>query len=221
MSPVPRVPGTRRRRPRRPRHWPPHPLGSGSAVLSRATHGSSLACRPPSALAHDPLRDVCHRGVTKVFPDPRRPRFRGKADGPSGHLGEGLRVPTVASRRRVRRLVVGGAVYGWCFAHRHDRVRGYPGCSSTVTLWRRGGSGHLRLVFRPEHDRVIADGYFDEGAAVRLPDRACLNLYEPGSVRALLEEAVVGGLWPAAGTVEVDGWPLFDAVTPLDPPNRL
>ncbi|MGI5326912.1 hypothetical protein [Actinomadura nitritigenes] len=118
-------------------------------------------------------------------------------------------------------MMVDGAVYGWCFAHRHDRVRGYPGCSSTVTLWRRGGSGRLRLVFRPEHDRVIADGYFDEGAAIRLPDRAYLNLYEPGSVRALLEEAVADGVWPDAGTVEVDGWPLFDAVTPLDLPNVL
>jgi hypothetical protein len=65
--------------------------------------------------------------------------------------------------------------------------------------------------------RVIADGYFDEGAAMRLPDRAYLNLYEPGSVRALLEEAMADGVWPDAGTIEVDGWPLFDAVTPLDP----
>ncbi|MGW0999357.1 hypothetical protein ACWD5V_40045 [Streptomyces sp. NPDC002523] len=124
-------------------------------------------------------------------------------------------------RRRVRRMVVGGIAYGWCFGHRHDRVRGYPGCTSSVTLWRPGSRACLRLVFRPASDRVIADGYFDEGAVVRMPDRECLNLHEPGSVRALLDEALVRGLFPAAGTVEVDGWPLFDAVRPQDPPDPL
>jgi len=116
-------------------------------------------------------------------------------------------------------MVADGTVYGWCFAHRHDRARGYPGCSSTVTLWRHGSRARLRLVFRPGRERVIADGYFDEGAAVRLPDRAYVNLHEPGSVRALLDEALARGLVPATGTVEVDGWPLFDAVTPLRPPD--
>lgn len=70
-----------------------------------------------------------------------------------------------------------GAVYGWCFGHRHDRVRGHPGCGvipgcgSTVPLWRLEGGACLRLVFRPGPDRVVADGNFDEGAAIRLPDR--------------------------------------------------
>jgi hypothetical protein len=72
-------------------------------------------------------------------------------------------------------------------------------------------------LFRPGPNRVIADGYFDEGAAMRLPDREYLNLHEPGSVRALLDEALARDLFPAAGTVEVDGWPLFDAVAPQDP----
>ncbi|EST27933.1 hypothetical protein M878_23945 [Streptomyces roseochromogenus subsp. oscitans DS 12.976] len=113
-------------------------------------------------------------------------------------------------------MVLGGTVYGWCFWHRHDRVRGYPGCSSTVTLWRPGSRARLRLVFRPASDRIIADGCHDEGAAIRLPDREYLNLHEPGSVRALLDEALARGLFPAAGPVEaeVDGWPLFDAVRP-------
>ncbi|MFC7218841.1 hypothetical protein ACFQLX_11765 [Streptomyces polyrhachis] len=117
-------------------------------------------------------------------------------------------------------MVVDGTVYGWCFAHRHDRVRGYPGCSSTVTLWRPGGRARLRLVFQPGPDRVIADGYFDEGAAGRLSDRAYLNLHEPGSVRALLDEALVRGLFPEKETVEVDGWPLFDAVMPASTAGR-
>ncbi|MGW5125384.1 hypothetical protein ACWEQ7_15270 [Streptomyces sp. NPDC004069] len=68
-------------------------------------------------------------------------------------------------------------------------------------------------MFRPGRDWVIVDGYFDEGAAVRLPDREYLNLHEPGSVRALLDEALAREVFPAAGSVEVDGWPLFDAVT--------
>ncbi|MEV4253983.1 hypothetical protein AB0J52_12560 [Spirillospora sp. NPDC049652] len=74
-------------------------------------------------------------------------------------------------------------------------------------------------MFKTEPDRLIADAYFDEGAAMRLPDRAYLNLHEPGTVRALLDEAVAGGLWPSAGTAEVDGWPLFDAVVPLVTPD--
>lgn len=114
-------------------------------------------------------------------------------------------------------MVVDGTAYGWCFGHRHDRVRGYRGCTSTVTLWHLGSRSYLRLVFRPGSERIIADGYFEEGAAARLPDRAYLNLHEPGSVRALLDEALARGLFPPAGSVEVDGWPLFDAVMPQDP----
>ena len=114
-------------------------------------------------------------------------------------------------------MVVGGTVYGWCFGHRHDRVGGYPGCSSTVTPWRDEGRACLRLVFRPASGRAIADGYFDEGAVLRLPDRARLNLHEPGDVRALLDDALVRGLFPATGPAETDGRPLFDAVRPLDP----
>lgn len=126
----------------------------------------------------------------------------------------------MGSRRRVRRLVVDGTVYGWCFGHRH--VRGRPGCGSTVTLWRAGSPARLRLVFRSGPGRAVADGYFDEGAAVRLSDREYLNLHEPGSVRALLDEALARDVFPAAGTAEVDGWPLFDAVTPPQvPPGRL
>ncbi|MFF5404155.1 hypothetical protein ACFY8K_15425 [Streptomyces misionensis] len=123
----------------------------------------------------------------------------------------------MGSRRRVRRLAVRGTVYGWCFGHRHDRVRGYTACSSTLTLWRTGNRACLRLLFRPASDRAIADGYFDEGAVVRLPDREYLNLHEPGSVRALLDEALARGLFPTTGTAEVDGWPLFDAVRPRHP----
>ncbi|GHF78827.1 hypothetical protein GCM10018783_56370 [Streptomyces griseosporeus] len=111
-------------------------------------------------------------------------------------------------------MLVGGTEYAWCFGHRHDRLRGYAGCSTTLTLWRAGDRSCLRLVFRPSPDRAIADGYFDEGAVVRLTDRAYLNLHEPGSVRSLLDEAVARGLLPTSGLVETDGWPLFDAVRP-------
>jgi hypothetical protein len=126
----------------------------------------------------------------------------------------------MGSRRRVRLMVVGGTVYGWCFGHRHDRVRGYPGCSSTVTLWRPGSRGRVRLVFRPGPGRAIADGYFDEGAAVRLSDQEYLNLHEPGSVRALLDVVLAGGLFPAETSVEIDGWPVFDAARPAELPRR-
>ncbi|MEB3964496.1 hypothetical protein OKJ48_30335 [Streptomyces kunmingensis] len=120
----------------------------------------------------------------------------------------------MGSRRRIRRLVVHDRVYGWCFAHRHDRTRGHPGCRSTLTLWRHGSRARLCLVFRPADDRVISDCFFDSGAALRMPDQVYLNLHEPGTVRALLDEALARGLFPAGpGTTEVDAWPLFDAVT--------
>ncbi|WP_329121296.1 hypothetical protein [Streptomyces sp. NBC_01465] len=111
-------------------------------------------------------------------------------------------------------MVVGDMVYGWCFGHRHDRARGYAGCRSTVTLWRPGSKGRLRLVFRPGPDRIVSDSYFEEGAVMRLPDRAYLNLHEPGTVRALLDAALARDPFPAEGSVERDGWPLFDAVVP-------
>lgn len=111
-------------------------------------------------------------------------------------------------------MVVGDSAYGWAFGHRHDRVPGYPGCASVLTLWRIEGGTLLRLVFRPDAERVIADGYFEEGTVLRLPDRACLSLHEPGSVRALLDVAVAQGLFPRTGKVEADGWPLFDVVRP-------
>jgi hypothetical protein len=68
-------------------------------------------------------------------------------------------------------------------------------------------------VFRPGPGRIVSDTYFDEGAALRMPDRAYLNLHEPGTVRALLDEALARGLFPdAPGTTETDAWPFFDAV---------
>ncbi|MFI6872731.1 hypothetical protein ACIBL6_04745 [Streptomyces sp. NPDC050400] len=125
----------------------------------------------------------------------------------------------MVTRRRIRRLVVDGTEYGWSFGHRHNRVLGYPGCASKVTLWRPGSRARLRLVFRPGEGRIIADDYFDRGATVRMPGQVYLNLYEPGTVRALLDEALARGLFPTTErTVEVDAWPLFDAVAPPAPP---
>ncbi|MBC9712410.1 hypothetical protein H9Y04_07475 [Streptomyces sp. TRM66268-LWL] len=126
----------------------------------------------------------------------------------------------MGSSRRVRRLAVDDTTYEWCFAHRHDRGRGYSGCRSIVTVWRPGSRARLRFVFRPGPGRIISDGYFEEGAAVRVPDRAYLNLHEPGTVRALLDEHLAGGPFPGAGSVEVDGWALFDAVAGPPPPVR-
>ena len=47
---------------------------------------------------------------------------------------------------------------------------------------------------------------------IRLPDRAYLNLYEPGTVRRLLDAAASDLALCAGQRVEVDGWPYFDAV---------
>ncbi|MFI6347508.1 hypothetical protein [Streptomyces sp. NPDC050560] len=123
----------------------------------------------------------------------------------------------MGSKRRRRRLVADGTVYGWCFWHRHDRRRGHAGCSSTLTLWRPDSTARLRLVFHRAPGRLIADGYLTEGAAMRLPDGAYLNLHEPKNVRSLLDEALTSGLFPKTGTTETTGWPLFDALLPPPP----
>ena len=114
---------------------------------------------------------------------------------------------------RVRHLVVGDATWLWSVRRRIDRSRDED-CRTTLWLQREGTRARCGIVFRPGPERVIADGYVESGTVVRLSDRAWLNLYEPGVVHRFLRAAAARGLLPdRPGTVEVDGWPLFDAVT--------
>ena len=106
--------------------------------------------------------------------------------------------------RRVRRLVVGDVAWRWTVRQRVE-----PGCL-TLTLFREGTRRRLVLVFRPGPERVVSNTYFDAGALMRLPDRSYLNLFEPGTVRRLLDAAT--GSYLPERDAEVDGWPYFDSV---------
>ncbi|MFF2083320.1 hypothetical protein ACFVVM_06070 [Nocardia sp. NPDC058176] len=114
--------------------------------------------------------------------------------------------------RRLRCLVVDEAKWYWTV---RQRVRPtYAACSTTLTLRPEGVRAGLVLVFRPGPDRIIANTSFDSGALIRLPDRDYLNLYEPATVRRLLDAAT--GHWTGE-PVELDGWPYFDAVVDRSP----
>ncbi|MFF0343549.1 hypothetical protein [Kribbella sp. NPDC004875] len=111
--------------------------------------------------------------------------------------------------RRVRRLVVGEVTWRWTV---RQRVRpGQENCGLTLSLFREGTRDRLVLVFRPGPDRVVSNTYFDAGALIRLPDRGYLNLFEPGTVRRLLD-AATSTLDLSEQVTEVDGWPYFDTI---------
>ncbi|MFJ8675600.1 hypothetical protein [Streptomyces sp. NPDC093589] len=120
--------------------------------------------------------------------------------------------------RRIRRLVVNEAV--WCWAVR-QRVRpDYADCQLTLSLFREVSAQGLRrrltLVFAPGPDRIVSHSRFEAGTVIRLPDRTWLNLYEPGTVRRLLDAAApVLETHPSVQNLEVDGWPYFTEVVDL------
>ena len=156
---------------------------------------------------------------------PARPR-----DGPSGgavvavlrfHPGQGVNVDThtgspaygvlMKNDRRLRRLVVDDITWRWTVRQRVKSA--YEDCRLTLSLYPEGTRRRLALVFRPGSDRIISNCYFDPGALVRLPDRSYLNLYEPGTVRRLLDAAASPlDLFASKDVIEVDGWQYFDAV---------
>jgi len=118
----------------------------------------------------------------------------------------------VRNDRRVRRLVVDGTVWRWTVRQRVRPV--YADCRLALSLFTEepvlGGRRRLSLVFAPTPTGAISNCCFESGTVVRLPDRSHLNLYEPGTVRRLLEAALE--LHPPRGNVDVDGWPCFSAV---------
>ncbi|MGG2465938.1 hypothetical protein ACO0M4_40295 [Streptomyces sp. RGM 3693] len=113
---------------------------------------------------------------------------------------------------RPRRLVVGEQCWLWTVRHRH------PECREVLSLHRAGTRGTLRIVFRPGPGRFVPDGLLHSGAVMD-DRRRVLNLCEPGVVRQLLDAAVARGQLPTTtGVLELDGWPLFDAVVGRDLP---
>lgn len=125
------------------------------------------------------------------------------------------------SDRRLRRLVVDEhTVYLWAFRHRHDRAAGVgaPDCRHVLSLYREGSRVRTAFVFRAGPGHTISEGSWDQGWLVGTTgddDRKWLNLYEPGAVRLLVDEAAARGLLPADGarsSRELDGWPLLEEV---------
>ncbi|MFF7394132.1 hypothetical protein ACFZAE_37535 [Streptomyces scabiei] len=113
---------------------------------------------------------------------------------------------------RLRRLVVDGTTWHWTVRQRSGVA--YDHCHLKLSLYPDGPRGRrLVLLFSPAQNRAVSNCYFDSGALVRLSDHTYLNLHEPGTVRRLLDAAAPTlALHPDTHTVEVNGWPYFDAV---------
>ncbi|MEU7471788.1 hypothetical protein AB0A94_25245 [Streptomyces sp. NPDC044984] len=92
-----------------------------------------------------------------------------------------------------------------------------PTCRVALSLFpeapAQGARRRLSLVFAPGPDRAVSNAYFEAGTVVRLPDRARLDLYEPGTVRRLLDAAApVPDVSPSVRDLDVDGRPCFTEV---------
>ncbi|MFD6225615.1 hypothetical protein ACFWFZ_01825 [Streptomyces sp. NPDC060232] len=115
--------------------------------------------------------------------------------------------------RKARRLVVDGDTYTRSVRHSHSRPGGGAGdCRESLTLHLAGARGHLRIVFREGPGRLVPQGYPMVSGEVSLTATKSLYLHEPGTVRALLEEARTHGWRPDGPSgMEIDGWTLFEA----------
>ncbi|MGW3657837.1 hypothetical protein ACWD6R_20025 [Streptomyces sp. NPDC005151] len=119
------------------------------------------------------------------------------------------------SGKRTRRLTIDDRTYLWSLRHTHhalaDGTR--EGCCETLSIRSLEGRGGLRIQFSHGPERLVPDGYPQPSGTVGTPDGRTLNLHEPGTVRAVLDEAVRRGRNPERPIAEeLDGWTLFDAV---------
>ncbi len=124
--------------------------------------------------------------------------------------------------RKARRLLVGDETYLWSFGHDHcveyiqsgsfQGCPDYKDCRDLVTVRRFGARGRLVINFPGGPGRRVSDGY-GAGGLVGSRENGWLNLHEPGTVRALLEEALTSGWLPDDPAVkEIDGWHFFGTV---------
>ncbi|MFF8401778.1 hypothetical protein ACF06P_09115 [Streptomyces sp. NPDC015684] len=118
--------------------------------------------------------------------------------------------------KRPRRLVADGRTYLWTLRHRHGHsaVDGNRSCRETLTLYPQpaGTSAPLRIVFIEGPGRYVPGGAPLGSGDVGFVRGACLNLHQPGAVRALLDAASARGWQPGARRlVEIDGWSLLEA----------
>ncbi|MEU8824646.1 hypothetical protein [Streptomyces sp. NPDC048636] len=122
------------------------------------------------------------------------------------------------SEKKARRLVVNDKTFLWSVHHAHHALGDgrYEDCRETLVLRLFQARGRLRVVFRAGPDRLVPDGCFMPSGAVGTADGRALNLHEPGTVRALLDQALAQGWRPEDPPgEEIDGWALFDAVAAL------
>lgn len=124
--------------------------------------------------------------------------------------------------KKPRRLLAGDDTYLWSVRHDHrveysrsGRFQGcpeYKDCRDLVAIRRFGARGRLVVSFPGGPGRLVFDCY-GAGGVVGSRESGWLNLHEPGTVRALLDEALSGGWQPDDPAVmEIDGWPLSGAV---------
>ncbi|MFC9816294.1 hypothetical protein ACFVJM_30020 [Streptomyces virginiae] len=115
--------------------------------------------------------------------------------------------------KKARRLVVDGHTYTWSVRHSHSRPGGGArDCCESLTVHLTGARGHLRIVFREGPGRLVPTGYWMVSGEVSLSTSDSLYLHEPGTVRALMEEARARGWRPDGPSgMEIDGWTLFEA----------
>jgi hypothetical protein len=118
------------------------------------------------------------------------------------------------SSRTPRQLVVGDDTFLWSVRHEHHGDGGsYEDCSEVLTIRRPGALGRLRVVFGSCPGHLVPDGHTPSGT-VGTCDGVWLNLHEPATVRALVDEITSrGGLINGDAVTEVDGWALFETVT--------
>ncbi|WUW25757.1 hypothetical protein OG521_35360 [Streptomyces sp. NBC_01463] len=115
--------------------------------------------------------------------------------------------------KKARRLVADGTTFHWKVSHRH---RGEDGrtldCREVLAVYPAEERGGLEVTFRAGPGRLVPEAYVPSGA-VGMGEGGFLNLHEPGTSRALLDEALLRG-WctDAPQVLAVDGWTLFDAV---------
>ncbi|MFC1415707.1 hypothetical protein [Streptacidiphilus cavernicola] len=119
------------------------------------------------------------------------------------------------SGKRKRHLTIDDRTYLWSLRHTHHALADgtCEDCCETLSIRSLEGRGGLRIHFPYGPDWLVPDGYPQPSGTVGTRDGRTLNLHEPGTVRALLDEAIRHGLNPGEPTTEeLDGWTLFDAV---------
>lgn len=123
--------------------------------------------------------------------------------------------------KKARRLSVDGETFMWRVRHRHTvSTDQYRGCIEILELRRFRAPGRLTLTFAPGPGRDVG-GYPGASGVIFLDGAGWLNLHEPGTTRAFLDEALASGWDPGSpAQQERDGWLVFEKVAARRSPAR-